>query len=305
MPRDYYEVLEVNRNASDDELAKAHRKLSHKYHPDRNPGDKESEAKFKEVQNAYDTLKDAKKRAIYDRYGPDGPPGFDPNQAGGQGFSFNFGPGGGAQEVDPQMAQELFEQLFGERAESGDSGIFGNHSRRRRRPRTARPEPIEIEATIPFARMAQGGTITLQAEHQEIEVKVPVGVQDGQKLRVRGVGPGGADVIVKIQVEPHPYFKREGSKDVLLEVPISIPEAVLGGTVEVPTVAGQRLEVKIPAGTSSGSRLRLRGQGINTGDQYLVFKVHAVAGIDERSQELIREFASLHPQNPRENVPWR
>ena len=115
---------------------------------------------------------------------------------------------------------------------------------------------------------------------------------------------GAADVILKVKVAPHPYFRREGN-DIFLDVPISVAEAVLGGKVEVPTLDGERLEVKVPPGTSSGAKLRLRGKGISGGDQYLVFKVVVPPGeVDEKSRELIEEFAKRNPQNPRANVPW-
>jgi DnaJ-class molecular chaperone len=111
-------------------------------------------------------------------------------------------------------------------------------------------------------------------------------------------------VILKVRVAPHPYFRREGN-DIFLDVPISIAEAVLGGKVEVPTLSGERLEVKVRPGTSSGSKLRLRGKGVRDGDQYLVFKVMAPAGeIDEKSRDLIAEFAKRNPQHPRANTPW-
>ena len=111
-------------------------------------------------------------------------------------------------------------------------------------------------------------------------------------------------MILKVKIAPHPYFRREGN-DIFLDVPISVAEAVLGGKVEVPTLGGERLEVKVPPGTSSGAKLRLRGKGISGGDQYLVFKVVVPAGeVDDRSRELIEEFAKRNPQNPRANVPW-
>jgi len=115
---------------------------------------------------------------------------------------------------------------------------------------------------------------------------------------------GSADVILRVRVSPHPYFRREGA-DVYLDVPLSLSEAVLGGKVEVPTVGGERLDVKVPPGTSGGARLRLRGKGVAGGDQYLVFKVMVPPGaVDEKSRELIEEFARLNPQSPRAGTPW-
>jgi curved DNA-binding protein len=135
-------------------------------------------------------------------------------------------------------------------------------------------------------------------------VKVPAGAEDGNTLRVAGQGPGGGDIRVKLRVQPHPYFRREGKRDVVLEVPVSLAEAVLGGKVEVPTPDGSRLVVKVPPGTSSGARIRLRGKGIAGGDLYLSVKVTVPAQVDERGRELIEEFAQRNAQNPRQGPPW-
>ncbi len=150
---------------------------------------------------------------------------------------------------------------------------------------------------------AQGGRITLGIDDREIEVKVPPGVDEGQRLRVAGQGPNGADVYVKLHIEPHPYFRREG-KDLILEAPISAPEAMLGTRIEVPTLGGERLTVKAPAGASSGARLRVRGRGVAGGDLFIELKIVAPAAADGRERELIEEFTRLHPLNPRSGLPW-
>ena len=134
-----------------------------------------------------------------------------------------------------------------------------------------------------------------------VTVKVPAGVEEGQTLRLRGQGPGGSDLLVKLHIEPHPYFRREG-KDLILDVPITLAEAVLGGKVDVPTLDGARLTVRVPPGTSSGTRLRLRGRGIAGGDQYIEIRIVVPAAQDGRGKELIEEFARLHPQNPRDGL---
>ena len=311
MPRDYYEVLGVSRSASADEIAKAYRKLARQHHPDRNPGDKQAETRFKEIQNAYDTLSDAKKKAMYDQFGTDVPPG-----GGGAGFpggsSFTFG-GPGGQQIDPEMAQEMFRRMFGGGGGGGGGfedlfGSFSGGGRPRARGRSRAqpaPEAVEVEAHVPFLTAALGGTIGLRVGDRDIDVKVPAGFESGKKLRVAGQGEYGEDIVVRVVVEPHPYFRREG-RDVLLDVPISIPEAVLGGKVEVPTVAGKRVTVKVPPGTSSGSRVRLPGLGVAGGDQYLVMKVVVPKGKpDDRTKELIEEYATLHPDDVRIDVPWR
>ena len=311
MPRDYYEVLGVPRTSSAEEITKAYKKLARQNHPDKNPGDKAAEARFKEIQNAYDVLNDANKRAQYDQFGHEGP---QMGGAGGPGgFHFNFG-GPGGQQIDPEVAQEMFGRLFGEggggiRFEDILGGAAGGGSRGRgrggRSRRTVPAENVEVEASVPFMTAALGGTISLRINGHEIDVKVPAGIEDGKKLRVSGQAPGGGDITVKVIVQPHPYFRREG-KDVLLDVPISIGEAILGGKVEVPTVDGRRVDVKVRPGTSSGSKMRLPGFGIAGGDQYLVFKISVPKGApDEKTKELIEEFNRLHPQDSRADTPWK
>jgi curved DNA-binding protein len=294
MPRDYYEVLGVPRNASEADIKKAHRKLARQYHPDRNPGDKQAEARFKEVQEAYDVLNDKAKREQYDRFGFAGP------GRGGQGpFRAEGGPGGFEfQGINP----EDLESILGAFGGGGFTEGFGR--RARGRARTARPpESVEAEVAIPFLKAALGGTVSLNVDGRAIELRVPAGVEEGKKLRLAGQGPGGGDLLVRIKIEPHPYFRREGN-NVILDVPISVTEAILGAKVDVPTLDGTHLTVTVPPGTSSGARLRLRGKGIAGGDQFIEIKIVAPKTHDERSRELIEEFARLHPQNPRERTPW-
>jgi DnaJ-class molecular chaperone len=305
MPADYYEILGLKRGASEDEIKKAHRKLARQYHPDRNPGDKQAEAKFKEIQQAYDVLSDATKRANYDRFGTAEPgPGFGGNARGGPGGS-NFhwgggGPEGGFQQVNPEEAADFLNQIFGGGGNMGDLGdILGRRGRAGgRRARAVPPQEVESEVTIPFLTAAQGGTVNLHVSDRELNVKIPDGIEDGQSLRLQGQAPGGGNLRLKIHIQPHPYFRREGS-NVILEAPLSVAEAVLGTRIDVPTIDGSRLTVKVPPGTSSGSRLRLRGKGIKGGDQYIEIKVVVPAPKDDRGRELIEEFARLNPQNPR------
>jgi DnaJ-class molecular chaperone len=301
MARDYYEVLGLAKGASDNEIKKAYRKLARQYHPDRNPGDKQAETRFKEVQDAYDILSDAKKREQYDRFGFVGPgnmPGG--GGAGGVpgGFQFNWGnanPGG----INPEDLQDILSHFGGVPGFSG-----GRRSGRASRGRAAPPPPEEIPAvTIPFETAAKGGSVPLDVDGTHIDVKIPAGIADGATLRLRGLGPNGEGIAVKIRIEPHPYFRREGN-DILLEVPVTAAEAALGSTVDVPTLDGQRLSVKVPPGTSSGSRLRLRGRGIKGGDQYIEIKVVVPPAKEGRSRELMEEFARLHPENPRAGLPW-
>jgi curved DNA-binding protein len=291
MPRDYYEVLGVPRNASESDIKKAYRKLARQYHPDRNPGDKQAEARFKEVQEAYDVLNDKTKRAQYDRFGFAGP------GAAGAGGPFHTQGGFEFQGVNPEDLESILGAFGG-----GLGDMFGR--RARGRTRAARPaEAVEAEVSIPFLTAALGGTVSLRVDGRDIDVRVPAGVEEGKKLRLAGQGPGGSDLLVRLKIESHPYFRREGN-NVVLEVPISVTEAVLGAKVDVPTLDGTHLTVTVPPGTSSGGRLRLRGKGIAGGDQYIEIKIVVPKTHDERSRELIEEFARLHPQHPRAHVPW-
>jgi DnaJ-class molecular chaperone len=296
MPRDYYEVLGVPRSATEADIKKAYRKLARQHHPDRNPGNKQAEARFKEVQEAYDVLNDKTKREQYDRFGFAGP-GFGGEgpfraQGGGPG-SFEF------QGVNPEDLESIlgafgggpFGEMFGRRAGRG-------------RARAARPaQSVEAEVAIPFLKAALGGTVSLNVDGRAIDLRVPAGVEEGKKLRLAGQGPGGGDLFVRVKIEPHPYFRSEG-KNVILDVPISVTEAILGAKVDVPTLDGTHLTVTVPAGTSSGARLRLRGKGVAGGDQFIEIKIVVPKTHDERSRQLIEEFARLHPQNPREHTSW-
>jgi DnaJ-class molecular chaperone len=293
MAADFYDTLGVKRDASEEEIKKAYRKLARQYHPDRNPGDKQAEAKFKEVQRAYDVLSDKNKRAQYDQFGAEGLEGGFPG-AGGEGPHVYRWQTDGA-DFDPG---DILNQFFG--------GMGGATGRRTRAGRARRPEPAEqyeTEVTIPFLTAAQGGSVDLRIGERELALKVPAGIEEGAKRRLRGQAPGGGDLVVTIHVAPHPYFRREGN-NILLEVPLSLPEAVLGTKVDVSTIDGTRLTVKVPPGTSSGTRLRLRNRGINGGDQYIETKVEVPAPANDRSRELIEEFTRLNPQNPRAGLPW-
>jgi curved DNA-binding protein len=293
MARDYYEVLGVGKTASEDEIRKAHRKLARQFHPDRNPGDKKAENQFKEVQEAYDVLSDATKRAQYDRFGK---AGMGNQQGGPGGAQFHWGGGAGGPEMDPQDAAEIFRQFFGGGGGGPFDGGAGAGRRRGRRPEGGAEAQADVE--VPFTVAALGGPLNLSIDGKEISVKVPAGIDDGQSLRLQGQAPGGGDLIIKLRIQRHPYFRREG-KNIVVETPLSIAEAVLGGKVDVPTLDGSRLSVKIPPGTSSGARLRLRGKGISGGDQFIEIKIVAPAAASDESKHLIEEFARLNPQNPR------
>jgi DnaJ-class molecular chaperone len=299
MPRDHYEVLGVSRGASADEIKKAYRKLAREHHPDRNPGDKQAAARFKEIQDAYDTLSDKEKRQRYDRYGFQDPANFEGFRQ--SGFE-------GAEGIDLGDILRQFASMGGRGGMGGmpdveeftqQGGRRGRNSQRARRAAA----PVEQTVDIPFTTAVLGGGVSLDVGGQSVELKVEPGTEDGARLRMDGRKLGTPDILVTLRVHPHPYFRREGN-DIVLEVPLSIAEAALGTKVEVPTVRGERLIVPIKPGTSSGARVRLKGQGIKGGHQFLEIKIVIPAVEGGRSRELLEEFARLYPQNPRATLPW-
>jgi DnaJ-class molecular chaperone len=251
------------------------------------------------VQNAYDILSDPAKRANYDRFGS-------PEGAKGSGFGGFSGFGG---NMTPEDLQDLLRQMgvnFG-----GSSGGFSFDfgfpgaatGTRRQRARYVEPEDIEREITIPFLTAARGGKIDLRIDDHEVAVSIPAGARDGQVIRLKGILANGGSLKLRLHVEPHPWFRREGD-DLLVEVPISVAEAVLGAKVEAPLLDGSTVAVSVPPGASSGTKLRLKRQGIAGGDLYVVLKIVVPKEIDSRSRELMEEFARLNPQNPRADAPW-
>lgn len=314
--KDFYEVLGVARNASAEEIKKAYRKLARKYHPDVAGNDKGVLERFKEVQEAYDVLGEKEKRQAYDQFGHAGPQTgpSGPWPGGGRNYTWtNNGQGGGV-NVD-------FSDIFGG-AGGGMGDIFeqlrGGQGRRgggRSRAAAKRGDDIEHAVRITFDEALHGTqrevVMTIpqrdgSTRQERISFKIPPGVDKGSKVRVRGKGQPGAggnngDLIVQIEVEPHPYFEREGN-DIILEVPITISEAILGTRIEVPTLNGTST-VTIPPGSSSGRKLRLKEKGIaspkgdKAGDMYLRLKVVVPAKVDKESAELIEQFAQKNPQS--------
>lgn len=287
MARDLYSVLGVSRDADEDTIKKAFRKLAMKYHPDKNPG-KANEQKFKEINQAHEVLSDKKKRALYDEFGEESlSQNFDPDRArayrryanaraagGGRGVPGNFDVqeifGGGGDFSD------LLGDLFG-RARGG-AGRRAQHVR-------GRGQDVEQDLTIDFVSAVRGTTLQLQrpGEPEAVTVRVPPGAAEGSRLRIRGQGGPGigggepGDLILNIHVTPHPFFKREGD-DLHLDVPITLGEAYRGDKIRIPTPDGE-VTVKIPARTQTGQVIRLRGKGVarkgrEPGDLYVKFLVH-------------------------------
>jgi DnaJ-class molecular chaperone len=322
--RDYYDVLGVARDATPDAIKKAYRQLARKYHPDVNPGDKKAEASFKEVQQAYDILSDAEKRSLYDRYG----------RAAFEGMAA-AGPRSGAQEWTyrqgaPGAESFDFSEFFGPSTtgnpggEAGNAGIFEELLGRfrgggARRGASMGPRPgrnLEAPLTIPFLTAVRGGETSIDLERdgrrESLLVKIPPGIESGAKLRLRGQGEPGekgapsGDLTIVVDVEPHRYFTRDG-RNLTVEVPVTIPEAVLGARVEVPSLDGLKA-LTIPPGSSSGMKLRLRGQGLPAsggkpvGDLFVILKVVGPKNPDEESRDLIRRFGERNPMQPREGL---
>jgi molecular chaperone DnaJ len=315
--RDLYELLGVPRTASADDLKKAHRGMVRKYHPDVNkePG---AEARFKEIQDAYDVLADPEKRKLYDQFGMAGvragPAGGAPGGGAGAG---PFGGGQGWQNVDPSTFEEVFGSMFGggrggrARAGRGGFGGFGGFGGDEEDgPRQGRN--LDVEETVDFTTAALGGTRSFRVRGESIDVRIPAGIADGAKLAVRGKGAPGehggpaGDLIVTVRVSPHPWLRREGD-DLVTDLPVSIAEATLGATVRVPLLEGS-VQLKVPAGVRSGQRLRVKGKGIcpakgTPGDFLASVLVEAPRSVDAEARRLVEELAPRLP-NPRTGPQW-
>jgi len=319
--RDYYEVLGVPRDATPEAIKKAYRSLARKYHPDVNPGDKAAEKQFKEVQQSYDVLSDQEKRSMYDRYGAAGFEGMGaagPRTSASE-WTARFGDQGG----EPVDFSEFFGSFGqgggygGQPGGEGGAGIFEELLGRVRGSRSARPRGgrgLEAHLSIPFLTAVRGGETSIEVQRgdgrrESLVVKIPPGVDNGSKLRLKGQGEPGpkgspaGDLTIEIAVEPHPYFKRE-DRNLQVEVPVSIGEAVLGAKIEVPSLDGMK-SMTIPPGSSSGQKLRLKGQGVPgsagkpDGDLFVVLKVVVPKNVDDNGKRLIKEFADLVKQAPR------
>jgi curved DNA-binding protein len=329
MADDYYQILGVEKNASQADIQKAYRTLARKYHPDLHPDDKTAKEKFQKVQAAFDVLNEASKRELYDRYGS----AFESAAAAGAGGG--AGPRGGQWHTQgtPGGFEEIdFGQLFGERyGESGGggspfAGLFGGFQRaaqaggkgRRGRAADQPGTDVQSEIEIPFPTAIQGGKVEVGVQRapgkvDRIEVKIPAGILDGGKIRLRGQGGPGAgkaaagDLLLTVHVAVHPYFQRRGN-DLIVRVPITLAEAVTGAKVDVPTPSGA-ISLRIPPRTSSGSKLRIRGHGLKlkdggAGDLYAEVQIVLPAVIDEATAEAIRKLDAEHPTNPRSELRW-
>lgn len=313
---DLYALLGVSRDASDGDIRKAYRKLARKHHPDLNPGDAGAEARFKKISAAYEVLSKPEKRALYDELGADAEKiGYDPERAeeyrkwkrqaeaaaGFGGVPFGFGGAEG-----PEGFVDL-EDLFGD--------LFAQGGRARPRgPRRGRD--VEASLRVSFLDAARGATTNIEVpkrtasgevEAARLSLTIPPGVEEGQRLRLAGQGepgPGGGppgDLYVRIEIADHPLFRREG-RDLEITVPITVSEALRGGSVEVPTLTGT-VKLKVPPGAQGGQRMRLRGKGVQSkepGDLYVVLELVAPTGGDAATRERIaRELDPLYERDVR------
>ena len=294
MPRDPYDILGVPRSATPEQIREAHRKLAKKFHPDLNKT-AEAGAKFKEIQEAYDLLSDVQKRKQFDQFGHAGP-------------SMGGAPGG-AQGGWGNVDASTFEEIFGD--------FMGGGARRAggRRGGARAGEDLESRITVDFMTAALGGVrhVSLESNGQPIslDVRIPPGIESGGDLRLRGKGGEGmgggpaGDLVLHISVAPHPWFRREGL-DVIVEVPISIAECALGTSVEVPLLEGTAT-LRVPAGTASGKRLRLKGKGVaakgDTGDLYALIRVEAPKALNDEDRAALERMKATEP-DPRADAPW-
>ena len=305
MAEDLYSVLSVPKTASAEDITKAYRKLAKKLHPDLNPGDKAAEEKFKNVTAAYDILGDADKRGRYDRGEIDASGQETPQQryyreyAGGEDGA-RYRSTAGFEDIG--AFSDLFGDLFGERG-----GMRGGRGARF----SMRGSDAQYRLDVDFLDAVNGTKtrITLP-DGGTLDVTIPPGVADGQVLRLRGKGNPGigegepGDALIEIHVRPHPVFKREGN-DIVLEVPITFDEAVLGGKIEVPTIGG-RVFATVPPGSNTGQTLRLKGRGIKTkgsaGDQLVKLSIILPDRIDDDLKRFAETWREAHRYDPRRKL---
>lgn len=315
--KDFYAVLGVPKDADDTAIKKAYRKLARSLHPDRNPGDEQAEERFKDVGEAYDVLSDPEKRQQYDAMramaggGPRFAAGSDSGGSAGGfedlfGGMFGGGPGGpGGTRVRYSTApgggdfggadfEDVLAGMFGGGGGGGFPGGFGG----RRGPQ--RGADVQASTTLPFRQAVTGDTVQLRSNGRTMTVRIPAGVRNGQKIRLRGQGqPGTAggeagDMVVTVTVEPHPVFTMDGN-NLRMTLPVTFAEAALGATVEVPTLEGETVRLKVPSGTPSGRTLRVKGRGVTTkkarGDLLVTVQVVVPDRLSGEAKQAVSDFA--------------
>lgn len=295
--KDFYKVLGVAKDVSDSELKKVYRKLARQFHPDSNPGDAKAEARFKEISEAYTVLSDPEQRKEYDAL-----------RAMGSGARFTGGPGGtgGFSGGFPGGAggfEDVFADLFGGGGRGRGGFGFGPQ----------RGADLTTTAKIDFIDSIHGATIKIVTGYGEpTSVKIPAGIQDGQKVKLRGKGqqsPNGGepgDLLVTVQVKPHPVFTRDGN-NLRVNIPVAFTEAVLGATIQVPTLGGDPVKLKVSPGTPNGRVLRVKGKGVKSskgdGDLLATVDIAVPSHVSEKAKKALEEFAALLPdEDPRADV---
>jgi len=309
--KDYYQIMGIKRDASQDEIKRAYRKLARKYHPDVSK-ESDAELRFKELGEAYEVLKDPEKRAAYDQLGKNWKAGqeFHPPPEWDQGFEFH---GGGFTGADAEQFSDFFESLFGRGGfTSGGASGFQQQFH-------ARGQDTHAKILINIDDAFHGATRAISIKHTELDqtgrprlkertlnVHIPKGVRQGQHVRLakqgaKGIGNGEAgDLFLEIEFQSHPFYQVEG-KDIYLKCPVAPWEAMLGATVKLPTPAG-KIDLKIPANSSNGKKLRLKGRGIpakEPGDLYAVLEVALPPANDEKTRQVYRDMEKSFLFNPR------
>ena len=289
--KDFYKILGVSKDVSDADLKKAYRKLAKDNHHDLHPGDAAAEARFKDISEAYDVLSDAEQRREYDAIRAMG--GGARFQAGGQGAGF----------------EDVFSNLFVGGGFQGGGfpgfGGFGGFG-------PQRGQDLSTTASINFIDSVNGTTVKLNLRNESVSVKVPAGIQDGQKLKVKGKGqpsPNGGpagDLVVTIKVKPHAVFTRDGD-NIRVSVPVTYAEATLGATIEVPVLGGDPVKLKVAAGTPNGRTLRVKGKGVQfgsrQGDLLATVEVMVPGHLPAKAKKLLEQFdAELPDENPRQDL---
>jgi molecular chaperone DnaJ len=309
--KDFYAALGVPKDADQAAIKKAYRKMARQYHPDQNPGNAAAEARFKEIGEAYAVLSDTEQKQQYDAIR---------SMAGG-GARFAGGPGGGAAGFE-----DVFGSMFGGGAGAGRAGgpggprvqyqqtggfedilgqMFGAGAGRRPAgfggPQQQRGADIQHKATLSFRAAVQGTTVELTVDGRDLTARIPAGVHEGQKIRLRGQGRPGlgggpaGDLLIQIHVEPHPVFTVDGA-NLRMNLPVTFAEATLGTTVEVPTLSGETVRLKVPAGTPSGRTLRIKGRGVatakHTGDLLVTVQVVVPQKLSRAQKKALEEFAA-------------
>lgn len=318
MDQDYYSTLGVSRDASVEDIRKAYRDLAIKYHPDKNPDDESAKKKFQEVQSAFDVLDDSSKREMYDRYGSS----FEQMSSGRPGAG-QAGPGfQGAEDVD---LSQFFGERYGGDPAGGFHDIFSQFTRaggrkarggRGRRQPPPRGEDVQLRHDIPFNVAVQGGESRVSVRRPDgktetIAVRIPVGIEDGKKIRLRGQGQTGAgepgDLMITVRVAAHPYFTRRGS-NLHIRLPIALIEAIDGGKIDVPTPQGT-VALSVPAMTSGGTKLRIKGHGVQrqgkpAGDLIVELQIELPESLDDEIVAQMRQATLPTAADPRRDIVW-